>query len=221
MCTVVIASENEIRVPEEVADLQSFRRWVYSDDFPEHGKVSFIQGEVWVDMNAERLQSHARLKLDFHTVLDRIVKEKDLGMFFPDGALWTNVKANVSNIPDGMFLAWESLEQGRVAYVGEPEEAVEVEGSPDMVMEVVSRSSVHKDTVSLLECYYAAGVREYWLIDARKKLPVFDILQRGRRGFKSSASVAGWHKSPVFEREFRLDRGTGRMGLTSYELRVR
>ena len=77
MCTVVIASENEIRVPEEVADLQSFRRWVYSDDFPEHCKISFLQGEFWVDMTAERLQSDARLTLDFHTVLDRIAPQDD------------------------------------------------------------------------------------------------------------------------------------------------
>lgn len=221
MCPVVVASENEVRVPEYVTDLESFRRWVYSDEFLERGKISFLQGEVWVDMNAERLQNHARLKLKYHTVLDRIVEADDLGVFFPDGALWTNPRADVSNIPDGMFIAWESLESGRVQYVGDPEESIEVEGSPDMVLEIVSPSSVRKDTVALMKSYWKAGVKEYWLVDPRGRAPEFRILVRGPRRFRAAPSKDGWHKSAVFGREFKLERRAGRMGHAAYELKVR
>lgn len=221
MCTVVVAGEPELRVPEDVTDLASFRRWVYSDEFPEKGRVAFLQGEIWVDMNAERLQSHSRLKLRYHRVLDEIIEDEELGLFFPDGALWTNKGADVCNIPDGMFLSWDALESGRVRYVGEHEEAIEVEGSPDMVMEVVSRSSVHKDTVSLMKSYWAAGVKEYWLVDARGRIPEFRILVRGPRGFRDSSSKGDWHRSAVFAREFKLERRIGRLGHAAYELKVR
>jgi len=221
MSTVVVAGEPELRVPDDVTDLESFRRWVYSDDFPEKGRVAFLQGEIWVDMNAERLQSHSRLKLKYHTVLNGIVEEDDSGLFFPDGALWTNKRAGVSNIPDGMFISWDALESRRVRYVGDQNTAIEVQGSPDMVMEVVSRSSVRKDTVSLMKCYWAAGVKEYWLVDARGEMPEFKILVRGPRGFRESPPKGGWHRSAVFGRKFKLERRIGRLGHAAYDLKVR
>ena len=221
MCTVVVAGEPELRVPEDVIDLESFRRWVYSDDFPEKRRVAFLQGEIWVDMKAERLQSHSRLKLTYHTVLNGIIEAEELGLFLPDGALWTNNVADVSNIPDGMFLSWDALESGRVRYVGDKDDAIEVDGSPDMVMEVVGRSSVHKDNVTLMKIYWAAGVKEYWLVDARGQIPEFKILVRGLRGLRDAPSKAGWHRSAVFDREFKLVRRTGRLGHAAYELKVR
>jgi Uma2 family endonuclease len=36
-----------------------------------------------------------------------------------------------------------------------------------MVLEVVSASSVEPDTQTLRELYWAAGIKEYWLVDAR------------------------------------------------------
>ena len=219
MSTVII--DESVRIPDSVVDLDSFRKWVYSDDFPEHGKVSFIGGEVWVEMNAEPLQSHVGLKTKVHATLTRVVNELDLGQFYGDGALWTHRRAGISNIPDGLFISWESLETGRVRLLGAPEEAVEVEGSPDMVLEVVSRSSVQKDTVFMPDACWEAGVREYWLVDARGRDLTFKILVRGSRGFRSAPSKAGWHQSVVFGREFKLERRTARMGLTAYELKVR
>ena len=38
---------------------------------------------------------------------------------------------------------------------------VEVEGSPDMVLEVISDSSVRKDDVLLRQGYWDAGIGEY------------------------------------------------------------
>lgn len=219
MSTVII--DEAMRVPDSVVDLESFREWVYSDDFPEHGKVSFIQGEVWVEMNAERLQSHVGLKTKLHAVLSPLIDGLDVGVFYGDGALWTNSAADISNIPDGLFIAWDSLETGRVRIVGRPDEAVEVEGSPDLVLEVVSRSSVRKDTVTMPDACFAAGVREYWIVDARSRDVDFRILRRGTRGFRAVPEKAGWRRSSVLRREFRIVSRPGRLGLTVYELQVR
>lgn len=44
-----------------------------------------------------------------------------------------------------------------------------VYGAPDLVIEVLSKSSRKKDSVIKLNKYMSAGVREYWLIDPMKK----------------------------------------------------
>ena len=42
-------------------------------------------------------------------------------------------------------------------------------GAPDLVIEVLSESSVMRDTVIKLAKYKNAGVREYWIVDMRRK----------------------------------------------------
>ena len=49
-------------------------------------------------------------------------------------------------------------------------------GAPDFVMEVISPSSVRRDTIVKMNKYKKAGVREYWLLDPREKsLHVYDF----------------------------------------------
>jgi len=52
---------------------------------------------------------------------------------------------------------------------------LELEGTPDMVLEVVSASSVVKDTETLLQLYWQAGIPEYWLVDARGEALEFTV----------------------------------------------
>ena len=85
-------------------------------------------------------------------------------------------------------------------------------------MEVVSRSSVAKDYDHLIEAYYAAGIREYWLIDARSDDDLqFTIHRRGAKGFTAVRKAKGWSKSEVFGRSFRLV-PRERFGLQDYVL---
>lgn len=136
-----------------------------------------------------------------------------------------NEKADVSNEPDIIFVSWESLNSGRVEYRERKEGShrlIEVVGSPDMVAEVVSDSSVTKDTQHLLEAYYTAGVTEYWLVDARGEEVEFQIHLRGADAFEAAASDAeGYLPSPVFGREFRLYRELDPVGMYRYRLESR
>ena len=42
-------------------------------------------------------------------------------------------------------------------------------GAPDLVIEVLSHSTRKKDTITKLEKYCEAGVREYWTVDPDKE----------------------------------------------------
>ena len=45
MAAKSILFDNRVRVPADVFDLASFRRWATSDDFPAEGRVSFFEGD--------------------------------------------------------------------------------------------------------------------------------------------------------------------------------
>ena len=49
-------------------------------------------------------------------------------------------------------------------------------GAPDMIIEILSKSTWKKDAFVKLEKYLDAGVREYWVVDPdRKKVIVYDF----------------------------------------------
>ena len=90
-----------------------------------------------------------------------------------------------------------------------------------MVLEVTSPSSLHKDTVVLRDLYWAAGIREYWLVDVRADPLQFDVLRRGKGGYLRGRKTAGWVRSTVFANSFRLSQQTDRLGYPEYTLAVR
>ncbi len=211
-----------IGIPGWVVDHDSFRRWFQSDEFPEEGRVSFLNGEVMLDMSREQIYSHVALKTEFGRVLANLAKRELNDEYFADGLLISNLGAEVSNNPDGVFVANSSFEAGTVRLIeGAKQGFIELEGSPDMVLEVVSDSSVRKDYELLREAYGKAGIREYWLVDARGDRLEFQILKHTSKGYSPTRMVGGWLKSSVFRNSFRLLRLTNKRGNPQFTLEVR
>jgi hypothetical protein len=160
----IVLYDDSVDIPNGISDLAGFRRWAHSDEFPETGRICFLDGRVWLDMSKEQVVTHNQLKQEFNLVIGGLVKAQRLGRFFPDGLLLTNDRAQLACQPDGTFVSRQSLESGRVRLVeGEKEGYLELEGTPDMVLEVVSASSVEKDKETLPDFYWRAGIPEYWL----------------------------------------------------------
>src|SRR5262249_39726097 len=150
--------------------------------------------------------------------------DDDLGMLYADRTLLTHVAAKLSTEPDGLFVSWESFKKRRVRQVprpGHPGQSMELEGSADWVLEIVSEYSVQKDTQDLRHKYHRANVREFWLIDARGDEIDFQILLHSKRGFRRAAARGRWQKSVVFGRYFWLERRRHRLGPWIYTLRVK
>jgi Uma2 family endonuclease len=98
---------------------------------------------------------------------------------------------------------------------------VELDGAPDLVIEVVSPGTVRKDTVRLREAYWEAGIAEYWLIDARKEPLKFDILRHTSKGYVATRKQGGWVKSAVLGHSFQLTQSADQLGRPEYTLAVR
>ena len=115
---------------------------------------------------------------------------------------------------------------GRVKFVPrtseEPDRYIEIEGPPDLIVKIVSDSSVGKDTKRLPQKYFEAGVAELWLIDARGKTLSFVIHSRGKRGFVPvAADKKGFIRSAVLGASYHLERRRDRKGWPLYELHER
>ena len=174
-----------VSVPDRATEsLASFRHWAGDPALPERIKLFYYRGEVWIEMGKQQLFSHLEVKGEIISVLRILTKSAQLGYVFPDGALVTNEAADLSGNPDGVFVAYESMDAGRVALVEGTEGGfVEIIGTPDMALEVVSDSSEKKDRQTLFEAYFAAGIPEYWLVDARGAQIEFTIHRRSPRKY--------------------------------------
>jgi hypothetical protein len=217
-----VVLQQVIQIPEWIVDLGSFRRWARSDKYPEKARISYLNGGVWIDVVKEQVFSHNQVKNEFTFVLTGLSKTERLGRFFPDGVLLSNVDADLSSGPDGTFVSTKSFRSQRVRLVkGVGSGYVELEGAPDMVLEVVSQSSVGKDLVILKGLYGRAGIKEYWLVDARREEITFDIMRLDSEGYAPVRKQAGWQKSGTFGKSFKFTVGKDELGYPEYTLHVR
>jgi Uma2 family endonuclease len=218
-----------LEIPVSATNLDGFCEWAVSDAFPERGRICFLDKEIFIDMSQEEIETHAKVKGAVSTGITVLNEEEDLGEFYPDGTGVANEAANLEVIPDGTFVKWSTFKSKRVVLIPRKDKQSRdirdqymwVRGRPDCVMEVVSNSSVKKDTEKLMVLYHRAKIPEYWLIDSRGEEIQLQILVWRRSSYVPAQPRDGWHKSPVFGRSFRLERTRNRIGRWNYKLAVR
>lgn len=215
--------EDGTRIPAAAHSFQDFRGWAHSDRFPQEGRIDYLAGDVEVEMSPEDLFTHGAVKSAIAAELHRLIAETDWGYLFVDRTRLTAPTAGLSVEPDVIALLHETVAAGRARLVpartGKPGRFVEIEGAPDLVVEVVSDASVTKDTDRLPPLYAAAGVAELWLVDARGDTLDFriDRLESGTY-LAVDPDADGWIASPVLGRRVRLRRRPAPLGTWGYRL---
>lgn len=216
------ATGEVVRVPTWVVDHETFLRWYWHSDVPDHIRIGFINGEVWIDPMAERAFAHNRVKTAVAVALDLLVRKENLGVVFGDGMAFTSRAAEFTSVPDGIFVSTDSEATGKVWLSGakKGQHDTKLNGAPDLVVEVVSDESEDKDEEWLMAGYWNAGIPEYWLIDAREEPIRFHIYRRGPKGYVGTKGVDGWIKSQMLGKSFRFQASIGAFGKTDYFLEV-
>jgi Uma2 family endonuclease len=213
--------EERVIIPGWVKNHASYRRWAHSPEFPDDGQFAWLGDKVWVDLSMER-DSHNQIKSEFCAILRVWANKHRLGKYWGDRMLFSHLKSGLSTEPDGMFATWKTLRSGRLRLVrGRSSDGIELTGTPDMVLEVVSPRSVRKDYDDLSALYLAAGIPEYWRIDPRGGELRFDLLRRSAKGYRATRNVDGWRKSAVFGAAFRLTQTTDPLGEPAFTLELR
>lgn len=214
--------EEQLEIPF-ISSLTEFRAWALSDSFPKRGRIDFIAGHIEVDMSPEDIFCHGTVKTEMVSVLAQLVKGRGLGYLLSDRTRVSCPETGLSVEPDIVFISEESIESGRVRLIpkatGEADRYVEVEGPPDLIVEIVSDSSVTKDTRGLPPVYARSGVPEFWLADARGERLSFHIHRWTTSGYElADRDAAGFQTSTVFGTAFHLHRYRNPHGRWTFDL---
>jgi len=217
--------EEDLRIPAEICTLEAFRQWSQGVEFPKRGRIDYLDGTVEVDLSPEDLYTHGVAKTALAGELYASISKAGRGNVFIDCTRIVSPAAQLSVEPDIVVVLWESLQSGRVREVpaASKEEGrfVELEGAPDLIVEIVSDSSVSKDLKRLPVLYARAGVPELWTVDARRDSLLFEIRRLGPDGYQVlPADAQGWISSPLLGRLCRLWRTRGVLGRWTYGLEL-
>ncbi|MBO0949377.1 Uma2 family endonuclease [Fibrella forsythiae] len=148
---VILNNENEKR--------RAFYEWL-DDDM----KAEFINGEVVV--HSPELDRHTEAVMNFCMLLNVFVTKHDLGLVRMEKALVELTRNSYE--PDVCF--WGSSKAAAI----QPDQLYYP--APDLVVEVLSKSTQKHDRETKFIDYAAHGVAEYWLVDPlRQQIEAFTI----------------------------------------------
>ena len=183
-----------IEIPSWINDNTSFLRWAESDEAPEKGKIGYHDGIVWIDHTMEQL-FHNEIKAALTIAISLWCQQHGLGKYYTDGMLYSNLEAEFTTVPDGIFVSKKTRMDGAVQF-DKGKRSTKLTGTPDLIVEVISPSSVTKDQDELRDLYHQAGIREYWLVDSRKNEPDLIILEWTKRGYRAVVKFrfAAWKR---------------------------
>ena len=223
---VSVPDDSRPHVPRSARRLPGFRAWAQSDRFPKTGRVDYLSGEVDIDMSPEDLQTHGTLKAALAAELFVLVAKPQRGYVFVDRTRVTSAAGDLSAEPDVVVALFSSLDAGRVRQVPAAQPApgrfVELEGAPDLVVEIVSDSSETKDTERLPIQYAQAGISELWLLDARGSEVRFEAWLLADGAYQRvEPDAEGWTASALLKADCRVTRQPAPHDGWLYSLEIR
>jgi Uma2 family endonuclease len=113
--------------------------------------------------------NHQKISVRLAHYLFLYVEENDLGEILtaPTDIVLSDIDVLV---PDLLFVSNNRKEILQEKYI---------EGAPDLIIEILSPSSVHYDRMTKFKQYSKYGVLEYWIVDPEKQqVDVFDLKQQ-------------------------------------------
>ncbi len=131
---------------------------------PEDGyQYEVFDGELV--MTPAPIPKHQRIVVRITRALDEFVEKNNLGQVYvaPVDILFDEYTILQ---PDVLFVS-----NAKLHTIGEDA----IEGAPDLVVEVLSRSTLRKDRVRKLATYSEFGVLEYWIVDpVKQKIELYE-----------------------------------------------
>jgi Uma2 family endonuclease len=183
--------------------IATLRPLTYDDllEMPDDGqRYEIIDGELIV--SPAPIANHQRVLKRLLRVFDDFANETGRGEVF---IAPFDVQLGYHDIvePDLVFI---STEQGRV-----PGQHHKFEGSPVLVVEVISPSSRQTDRVRKMALYARSGVPEYWIADLEQRTLVVNVLE-GQTYVAVAPDTEGWFASRALP-GLRIDPATIFAGL--------
>lgn len=172
--------------------------YTYQDylDLPEDGKrYEVINGELI--MAPAPSTGHQSVSGNLEFELRKFVEKHNVGKIF--------------DAPIDVLLSEHNVLQPDILFIANERKHVITEknifGAPDLVVEIVSPSSGYYDLIEKKEIYEKFGVKEYWIVDPKKRWLEIYFNDNGKFRLAQRAEKTGTAKSTILTGfEIQLDR---------------
>lgn len=145
--------------------------FTYDDyvNLPDDGnRYEIIEGELV--MTPAPKTGHQRISRRLLVQLTLFVEEKRLGEVF--------------DAPCDVVFSPENTVQPDILFVSKEQEKLitddNIQGAPDWIIEILSPATAYSDLIEKKETYEKFGVKEYWIVDPKKKRIELHGLQEGK-----------------------------------------
>ncbi len=169
-------------------DEEKLKREHFYADIDDDIKAEFINGEIIIHSPVKI--EHTDAVGNIYTLLRFFVQKNDLGYVGYEKMLTSFTRNDYE--PDVVFFDKTKAKKFKKGMWKFP--------VPDLVVEVLSKSTENRDRGIKFEDYNAHGVREYWIVDADKetieqyilKNKKFDLALKAKKGQLESKVVKGF-----------------------------
>ena len=157
--------ENVLREPEtEYGSKGNDKKYNISDywSLPEGVRKELIDGKFY-DMSSPGLDHQIVAREISNTLINSISSRKgNCQVFFSPLGVQLNKDDKTMVEPDIIIVCDKDKYYGRK----------NIFGAPDFIIEIISDSTKKKDMTTKLTKYEEAGVREYWIVDPKKRIVI-------------------------------------------------
>jgi Uma2 family endonuclease len=166
----------------------SARRWTFADlmQFDETERYEIYDGRLISIGRPSPSFYHQLVASRLLSLLDAFVRSHELGEVLP-GPLDVIMAEDNTAEPDLLFIATDNA--------GIAQDWVR--GTPDLLVEIISASTIVRDRYEKREQYARFGVKEYWIVDPANQSLEILVLQDGQLVLHSIAVETGSADSRV------------------------
>lgn len=137
---------------------REFKKYTFEEyeKLPEGTRAELIDGEIY-NMSPSPLRIHQKLSMSISTEIFNYIKKN-------------NGKCEVYSAPFDVKLSQSTVVIPDISVICDPKKLTDkgCSGAPDWIIEITSSNEVH-DYVTKLNLYQFYGVREYWIVDPKRK----------------------------------------------------
>ncbi|MFZ3090373.1 MAG: Uma2 family endonuclease [Nitrospirota bacterium] len=137
---------------------------------PEDRRYEIIDGELFMTPSPKTM--HQRLIVKLFRIIDDFVRKGELGEVFI--------------APYDVVLSKHDVVQPDIIFVSKERSGIitelNIQGSPDLVIEILSPSTKERDLVLKKKLYAAFGIKEYWIVDPENEK--MTLLTLGKIGYE-------------------------------------
>ena len=150
---------------DKVYTYEDYLNWNTEED----GRIELIDGKIY--FMAAPSEKHQKLLGRLSNRFGNYLHGKSCDYYFAP-----------FDVRIDLDLGKDSAVQPDLVVVCDDEKLTEqgLDGSPDLVIEILSKSTARRDRVIKFNKYLDAGVKEYWIVDPNREDVVVNLLKSGR-----------------------------------------